>query len=266
MKKNWKEKLYTVIFEADTKAGKLFDVALLWTIVLSVLVVLLESDQTISRDYRTYLQVAEWVFTILFTLEYILRIVSVEKPIRYIGSFFGIVDFLSIVPTYLSLFVPGSQFLLVIRAIRLLRVFRVLKLVRYSQESQILLKALSASRAKITVFLGAVLTMILIVGTLMYMVEEGNPGFSSIFSSMYWAVVTMTTVGFGDAVPVTTLGKFLASIVMIMGYGIIAVPTGIVSVELSHIVRGEESRACKICHTNLHAGGAKFCHECGTKT
>ena len=263
---NWRHKLYIIIFEADTAPGRLFDVVLFWAIILSVFSVLLESDPQIRAEYGPFLKNAEWFFTILFTIEFILRIVTVDKPLTYLKSFFGIVDFLAIAPTYLSLFVTGTQFLLVIRAIRLLRVFRVLKLARYLQESRVLTDALLASRAKITVFLGAVLTIVLIMGTIMYLVEQGNPGFNNIFKGMYWAIVTMTTVGYGDAVPLTNLGKFIASVLMIMGYGIIAVPTGIVSAELAQSRRlKEETRrpSCGVCNSLLVSEDANFCHHCG---
>ncbi len=261
---NWREKLWRVIFEADTPWGRRFDVLLFWAIILSVFSIILESDRSIRALYGIELRYVEWFFTILFSVEYSLRIISSPDPRKYIFSFFGIVDFISIAPTYLSFFVPGSQFLIVIRAIRLLRVFRVLKLVRYLRESQVLLDALMASRVKITVFLGAVLTVVLIVGTLMHLVEAGNPGFSNIFKGMYWAVVTLTTVGYGDSIPVTTLGKFLASILMIMGYGIIAVPTGIVSVELSNASKKTvEGMHCSKCNLRSNIADARFCHKCG---
>lgn len=260
----WRDKLYTIIFESDTKAGKSFDVVLLWAILFSVLCVLLESDQSIGREYSHILLPAEWVFTVLFSIEFIARLLCARSAKKYAVSFFGLVDLISLAPTYISLLLPGVHFLVVIRAIRLLRVFRILKLVRYLQESKVLMSALSASRIKITIFIGAVLTIVLIMGTLMHMVESSNPGFDSIFKGMYWAIVTMTTVGFGDAVPITPLGKFIASVIMLMGYGIIAVPTGIVSAEIAAATPEGESpkNVCPSCSKEL-LSGAKFCHHCG---
>ncbi len=258
----WRKKLYVIIFEADTYGGKFFDVGLLWAILLSVFCIVLESDAEIRRDYGVFLRYVEWSFTIIFTIEYVVRIVCSKNPFTYIKSFFGIVDLISIVPAYLSLLIPGAQFLLVTRTIRLLRVFRVLKLARYLQESRVLLQALGASRYKVTVFLGVVLTVILILGTIMHLVEAGNPGFSTIFHGMYWSIVTMTTVGYGDVVPLTGVGKLLASIIMVMGYGIIAVPTGIISVEINQAMR-QPMIKCNICGTGKAHQQAKFCHECG---
>jgi len=261
----WREDLYTIIFEADTKMGKLFDVVLLWAILFSVLCVLLESDQNIANQYGEIFQYAEWFFTVVFSLEYIARLLCAKAPKKYMTSFFGVVDLVSLIPTYISFFLPGMHFLLVIRAVRLLRVFRILKLVRYLQESTVLMAALSASRIKITIFIGAVLTIVLIMGTLMHLVESSNPGFDSIFKAMYWAIVTMTTVGFGDSVPVTPLGKFIASVIMLMGYGILAVPTGIVSAELAS---AEPPKAkglqCSSCSKEVSVS-AQFCEHCGQK-
>ena len=237
LSQRWKQKLYIIIFEADTPAGRLFDLILLWAILFSVLSVVLESEVEIRKLYGTYLRLIEWGFTILFSIEYGVRVLCAKKPLVYIKSFFGVVDLVSIAPTYLSLFFPGTQFLLVTRAVRLLRIFRILKLARYLQESRVLITALRASRYKITVFLGAILTVLLILGTIMHLVERDTPGFSSIFKGMYWAVVTMTTVGYGDVVPLTGVGKLIASVIMIMSYGIIAVPTGIVSAEMNQAMR-----------------------------
>ena len=195
--------------------------------------------------------------------------ICVTRPLQYTRSFFGIVDFISIAPTYLSLFITGTHFLLVIRAVRLLRVFRILKLVRYLQESQVLLQALKASRVKVTVFIGAILTIVLIMGTLMYLVESGNPGFSNISKSMYWAIVTMTTVGYGDITPQTPLGQFFASIIMILGYGVLAVPTGIVSAEITNVSlkgRSTKKSLCKECNAELISESSHFCHVCGKPT
>jgi voltage-gated potassium channel len=260
----WRFRLHEIIFEADTPAGKAFDIALLVFIVLSVITVLLESVAEIRTDYGSKLRVLEWAFTILFTIEYVLRLMSVGKPMRYARSFFGIVDFLAIVPTYLSLIVTGSQSLIVIRAIRLLRVFRVLKLAQYMGEASVLKNALVASARKIIIFLGTVVTLVLIIGALMYLIEGEENGFDSIPHGIYWAIVTMTTVGYGDITPQTIPGRFLASIVMIMGYGIIAVPTGIVTVELAG-ARGRKvsTQACLECSAEGHDTDARFCKHCG---
>ncbi|MFG0326872.1 MAG: ion transporter [Phycisphaerales bacterium JB037] len=264
----WREKLHEVIFEADTRIGRAFDVALLWAIVLSVLAVSLESVTSIRARYGSVLVTLEWFFTILFTLEYLVRLISVRRPLRYARSFFGVIDLLAIIPTYLSLLLPGAQSLIVIRALRLLRIFRVLKLARYLDESRILLIALRASRPKITVFLFAVLTMVFIIGAMMYLIEGADAGFTSIPRSVYWAIVTLTTVGFGDITPQTPLGQAFASLVMIMGYGIIAVPTGIVSVEIAEVTRARarksvSTQACPACGHAGHEPDARFCKLCG---
>lgn len=257
---------YKIIFEADTPGGKLFDVILIWSIVLSVIAVMLDSVSAIRKDYGQFLYAVEWFFTVLFTIEYILRLVSSGRPLRYVASFFGIVDLLSIVPTYLSLFVPGSQYFLVIRVLRVLRVFRVLKLAHYLGEVHVLMQALRASRRKITVFLFTVLTLVIIVGSLMYMIEGAENGFTSIPRSIYWAIVTLTTVGYGDISPQTELGQALASIIMIMGYGIIAVPTGIVTVEMSRAEQKRVStRTCPECLAEGHDRDAAYCKYCGKK-
>ena len=262
----WRVRLHEVIFEADTAAGRAFDVLLLWCIVLSVLAVLLESVAAVHERYAWFLRAAEWAFTILFTVEYVLRLVSVGRPLRYASSFFGVVDLLAIVPTYLSVLLPGAQTLLVIRALRLLRVFRVLKLVRFVEEARVLGQALRASRHKITVFLGTVATLVLIVGTLMYLIEGEANGFDSIPRSIYWAIVTLTTVGYGDIAPTTVLGQMLASVVMILGYSIIAVPTGIVTVELSKATKEQVStQACPQCSAEGHDADAKHCKYCGAR-
>ncbi len=261
-----RHRLHEIIFEADTAAGKAFDVALLVTILLSVIAVLLESVASIREEYGGVLRAAEWFFTILFTIEYVLRLFTVERPLRYARSFFGVVDLLAIAPTYLSLLVTGTQSLLVIRALRLLRVFRVFKLAHFMVEARHLRVALGASLRKITVFLGTVLTLVLIVGALMYLIEGPRHGFTSIPQSIYWAIVTMTTVGYGDIAPQTLLGKILASTVMITGYGIIAVPTGIVTVELAAAGRFRVStQACRHCSAEGHDSDAVFCKFCGEK-
>ncbi|WP_018477924.1 ion transporter [Pontibacter roseus] len=257
-------RLHTIIFEAETPAGKTFDILILMLILASIVVVSLESVVEIRRKYLPILQGLEWAFTGLFTIEYLLRIVSTRKPLRYIFSFFGIIDLLAIIPTYLSLFILGSQYLLVIRVFRLLRIARVFKLTRFVTEGQVLSRALGASLTKISVFLGVVLMTVVVVGALMYVIEGKASGFSNIPISIYWAIVTLTTVGFGDITPVTPLGQFLASCLMIMGYGIIAVPTGIVSVELARADRLDaNTRLCPNCHKEGHSTGANFCDNCG---
>ena len=259
-----KLKLYEVIFEADTPAGKWFDIVLLWAIILSVLVVFLESISELRNQFGEIFLYLEWFFTILFTWEYILRIVSVKKASKYIFSFYGVVDVLAIIPTYLSLVIAGSQYFLVIRILRLLRVFRILKLTHMMKQATILKRALVASRGKIAVFLFAVLTLVVVVGAIMYVVEGPEHGFTSIPFSMYWAIVTMTTVGYGDVSPQTPLGQIFASIVMIMGYAIIAVPTGIVSVEIADVTRKTSTQVCPACLKEGHDLDAKFCKHCGT--
>lgn len=259
----WRHRMHEVIFEADTPSGRAFDIALLLAIVLSVVAVLLESVASIRAQYGPLLRTIEWGFTILFTIEYILRLCSVGKPLRYAVSFFGIVDLLAIAPTYLSFFVVGGQSLLVIRALRLLRIFRVLKLAQFLGEAHLLYAAMRASSRKVVVFLGAVLTIVLIVGAAMYLIEGPERGFTSIPQAVYWAIVTMTTVGYGDVAPQTVPGKFLASVVMILGYGIIAVPTGIVSVEIAASLReATHTQACTECGKEGHAIDARYCKYC----
>jgi voltage-gated potassium channel len=259
-------KLHEIIFEAETPGGKAFDVALLIAILLSVVAVCLETVPEVRAIYGAQLRAVEWLFTILFTIEYVLRLICVSRAWRYAGSFFGVVDLLAIAPTYLSLLVAGTQSLIVIRALRLLRVFRVLKLVHFVGEARMLHAALRASSRKIIVFLGGVLSVVLIVGALMYLVEGAENGFTSIPQSVYWAIVTMTTVGYGDVAPQTVLGKVLASAVMILGYGIIAVPTGIVTVEISSALKhSTRTVACMECGAEDHADDADYCKFCGTK-
>ncbi len=260
-------RLHEIIFEADTPLGKAFDVVLLIAIMLSVTAVCLESVVSIRQHHGVALRITEWTFTILFTVEYVLRLASVRRPLRYAVSFFGLVDLLSILPTYLSMLLPGAQSLLVIRALRFLRIFRVLKLAHFISEARTLKVALAHSGRKIIVFLGTVLTISLIIGALMYMIEGPGNGFTSVPESIYWTIVTMTTVGYGDIAPKTVLGKFLASFVMIMGYGIIAVPTGIVSVEMASAMKNQpiSTQACPGCSRDGHMYDAKFCKFCGTK-
>jgi len=263
---NIRAKLHEIIFEADTPGGKTFDIILMITIILSVIAVLLESVSGIREQYGTWLHTFEWIVTILFTIEYCLRLYCVGKPLRYATSFYGIIDLMAIIPTYLSLFVIGAQSLIVIRALRLLRVFRVLKLVHFVGEARELGTALRASARKIIIFLGAVLTIVVIVGALIYLIEGEEHGFNSIPESIYWAIVTMTTVGYGDIAPQTPLGKFLAAAIMILGYGIIAVPTGIVTVEIAGASRGRVStQSCPQCASEGHDIDAVYCKYCGAR-
>ena len=265
-KSSWKHRLHEIIFEADTKLGKQFDVLLLWAIILSVTAVLLESVGSIRLQYGTLLNQIEWLFTLLFTVEYFLRLVCVRNPFKYAVSFFGIVDLLAIVPTYLSLIVTGAQALLVIRVIRLLRVFRVFKMARYLGEADIIVRALKSSLPKIIVFLVGVISLVLIMGTMMYLIEGEQNGFTSIPRSIYWAIVTMTTVGYGDLTPLTVVGQALAAIVMIMGYSSIAVPTGIVSAELAFVKKKKIStQACPSCSAEGHPYQAIYCYKCGER-
>jgi len=259
-----RKKLYAIIFESDTPAGKLFDVALIASILVSVLAIMLDSVRSIREVYGTYLNGIEWFFTILFTIEYVLRLFSIGRPVRYAISFFGVVDLLSILPTYLSIFFPGGRYLLSIRVLRILRIFRVLKLVKYLTEAHMLSQALRASRRKITVFLLVVLTLVIIFGSLMYVIEGERNGFTSIPRSIYWAVVTLTTVGYGDISPKTNLGQIVAAVIMILGYGIIAVPTGIVTVELAQSAKDRLSaRVCPHCSGEGHDDDAVHCKYCG---
>jgi voltage-gated potassium channel len=263
----WKRRLHEVIFEADTVAGRRFDELLLGLILLSVVAVMLETVAAIEARHRAFLYATEWAFTLLFTVEYALRIACVGRPWRYVFSFFGLVDLLAILPTYASLLFPGTQALLVIRALRLLRVFRVLKLGRFLSEANVLLTALRNSRPKIVVFLGSVLTMMVIVAALMYLIEGAGNGFTSIPRALYWAVVTMTTVGYGDIAPQTVAGQTIAGVVMILGYSIIAVPTGIVSAEVTQAMKGQpvSTQSCPECAGEGHAWDAKHCKYCGAR-
>lgn len=262
-----KLKFYEVIFESDTTAGKAFDIGLLICIILSIVTVMLESVQDIKAQWGEYLVIAEWCFTFLFTLEYVARLWVVLNKRKFIFSFFGIVDLLSVLPSYLMLFLPGAQSLLVIRSLRLLRIFRIFKLSRFVGESQNLTLALRASQHKIVVFITTVLTSVVIFGTILYLVEGRENGFTSIPKSIYWAIVTMTTVGYGDIAPQTTLGQTIASIIMILGYGIIAVPTGIVSAEMVQLKRLERNsnQRCPHCLKEGHDSDAVWCKYCGGK-
>ncbi len=264
--KNWKQKLHEVIYEADTKAGKLFDIVLLIAILVSIAIVMLESVDEFSENYSSELNILEWIITILFTIEYILRIICIRKPHKYIFSFYGIIDFLSTIPKYLSVFFIGTHSLVALRALRLLRVFRVLKLARFISESNTLIKALKASRAKVSVFLFFVIIVCVILGTVMYLIEGSENGFTSIPRSVYWAIVTLTTVGYGDIAPGTPLGQLIASVIMILGYAIIAIPTGIVSSEMTkHDDIDLNTQSCPNCSYEGHDDDALFCNHCGSK-
>ena len=262
----WRRKLHEIIFEADTKSGKFFDVALIIAIIISVIVVMLDSVSSLRAEYGRLFTSLEWFFTILFTIEYILRIICVGNPLHYITSFFGIVDLLAILPTYVGLIFPGGHYFVAIRILRVLRVFRVLKIVQYLGAANKLKMALIQSRRKIFVFLFVVFVMVIIFGSIMYVIEGEENGFTSIPKSIYWAIVTLTTVGYGDISPQTPLGQAIASIIMILGYGIIAVPTGIVTTEMA---RGEfkpvSTQACPNCSREGHETDAVYCKYCGSK-
>lgn len=264
---SFKNKLYHIIFEADTTSGKLFDIVLIFAILLSVVVVMLDSVAELNEKYSDIFYFTELALTFLFTLEYIARIYISEHKLKYIFSFYGIVDFLSIFPTYFSFFFSTKTTpLITIRTLRLLRVFRVLKLIGFITEAGELKTAMKASQKKILVFLLTILALVTILGTLMYMIESGEAGFTSIPKSVYWAIVTLTTVGYGDIAPITSTGQFIASLIMILGYAIIAVPTGIVSTEMNTLKKSSkdsELKTCKNCHENLNRASANYCSNCG---
>ena len=261
-----KNQLHEIIFEADTPAGRFFDVALLIFILASVLVVMLESVAPIQERYKSLFIVLEWVFTIFFTIEYVMRLYAVYRPWKYALSIWGIIDLLATLPGYISFFFTGANYLLMVRGLRLLRIFRIFKAAKYLQEGSVIVTALKASRAKISVFLYFVMLSVLIIGSLMYMIEGGvNPSFSSIPRSIYWAIVTLTTVGYGDIHPITEVGQFFAAIVMILGYAIIAVPTGIVSAEMVSIRTHVNTQVCRFCAKGNHADDAIYCKHCGEK-
>ncbi|MGZ8136136.1 MAG: ion transporter [Methylococcaceae bacterium] len=261
----WRESLNQIIFGAETGAGKAFDIVLIIMILLSIFTVMLDSVEAMQSEYRQTLYWAEWFFTVLFTLEYALRLLCVRRPWLYACSFFGVIDLLSILPTYLGLLMPGVEYMLALRVLRLLRIFRVLKLSEYMQEAHILMEALANSFRKITVFLYVVLTLVVVFGSLMYVVEGSAAGFTSIPTSVYWAIVTITTVGYGDIAPKTALGQMIASAIMILGYGIIAVPTGIYSAELMKNRKSEkiDNQACPDCGGTGHDFDADYCKYCG---
>ena len=260
----WRRRVYEVVFEADTPAGRRFDLVLIWAILASVVVVVVESVASVRARHGAVLTAAEWGFTLLFTAEYLTRLACVRRPARYAASFLGVVDLLAVVPTYLSLLLPGAQALVVVRVLRVLRIFRVLKLTAYLRESRVLADALWAGRRKVGVFLLAVLTLLVVIGSLMYLVEGEENGFADIPTSVYWAVVTLTTVGYGDIAPKTALGRTLSAAVMILGYSIIAVPTGIVTAELSRAGRRPATLpGCPGCGAGEHDADARFCKHCG---
>ncbi|NKI32549.1 ion transporter [Croceivirga thetidis] len=272
--RGWKHRLHEIIYEADTPAGKFFDILLFILILVSVVLVMLESVKEIDIKYHNILLVCEWIVTIFFTIEYIARIIAVKKPWKYIFSFYGVIDFLSTIPLYVSYLFAGSQVLLAFRAFRLLRIFRILKLVKYIGEASQLRAALIASRTKIAVFIYVVLILSVIMGTIMYLIESDEAGFTSIPRSIYWTIVTLTTVGYGDIAPQTNLGQFIATVIMILGYGIIAVPTGIVTVEFSRAGKDQlnkrtpgfvhtNTQACPSCASEGHRDDATHCYSCG---
>ena len=264
--RNWRAVLHEVIFEADTAAGKLFDVVLIVSILLSVLVVMLLSVESYKAAHGRLLLTLEWTFTALFTAEYVLRLLCVARPRRYAVSFWGVVDLLAILPTYVSIVVPHSRYLAVIRILRVLRIFRVLKMAPYLGEAAMLTRALKASRRKITVFLLAVLTLVVILGSAMYVIEGGKNGFTNIPRSIYWSIVTLTTVGYGDISPQTGVGQALAAVIMILGYSIIVIPTGLVSVEMARMDKADIStQACRQCGAEAHDADARYCKYCGAK-
>ena len=264
--RSWRNKLHDTIYESNTTAGKIFDVALLLLIVASIIVVMFDSIKSLNQKYAHLFSVLEWTFTILFTIEYILLLISIQKPFRYVVSFLGIIDLLAIIPSYLSIFFAGAQSLLVLRALRLLRIFRIFKLTHFLTEIQFLKTAIQSSLKKITIFMLVVLSIVIILGSVMYLVEKGTNGFDSIPDSIYWAIVTLTTVGYGDISPVTPWGKFIASVMMFIGYGIIAVPTGIITTEMALAVRSRKDKheTCPGCGREGHDRDAQYCKFCGT--
>ncbi|UZE16535.1 ion transporter [Pseudomonas sp. B21-054] len=261
---NWRERLYVLIFQSDTAAGRRFDSILLLIILASLVIVMLDSIDSVHKNYATLLAAIEWGFTGIFIVEYGLRLYCSPKPLRYAFSFYGLVDLLAIVPGILALYYSDAQYLLIIRIIRMLRIFRVLKLSPYLKQANYLMAALRGSKQKIIVFLVSVSTLVTVFGTLMYVIEGPGNGFTSIPKGIYWAIVTLTTVGFGDIVPKTPLGQVVSSLVMITGYSIIAVPTGIFTAELATAMRGDQLKHdCPVCSKNSHEHGAAFCSRCG---
>ena len=264
-KQSIREKLYDIIFKSDTPAGKGFDIMLIICILLSVSVVFLDSVDYYHNKYADLFYIMEWIFTILFTIEYLLRIFCIKKPLLYIKSFFGVIDLLSIIPTYISIFLPATRYLSVIRILRVLRIFRILKLILYIGEANLLLDAVISSRRKILVFMFFIFTLVTIIGSVMYLVEGEANGFTSIPRSIYWAVVTITTVGYGDISPKTPFGQLIASFSMVIGYATIAVPTGIISAEYSSMKHKYNNTVCPDCGNEDHEDDAKCCKDCGAK-
>jgi voltage-gated potassium channel len=265
---NWRKRIHEIIYESDTREGRQFDIILIGTIVISIILVMLESVKSLDVKYHNFFYYSEWVITILFTIEYILRILTVNKPGRYIFSFYGIIDLLSTLPMYISLISGGAHALLLLRSIRLLRIFTILKLGSFVWASNKLKHAIYTSRFKILVFLSTVIILCIIIGTIMYVIEGESSGFTSIPVSMYWAIVTLTTVGYGDIAPQTPLGQFLASVVMVLGYGIIAIPTGIITSEFTKQDRDElqlNTQSCPNCAADKHRNNAEYCYSCGSK-
>ena len=264
--KSWRDKLHQVIYESNTPAGKMFDITLLLLIIASIVVVILDSVDSYNSEYALLFDILEWTFTILFTLEYILRLICIKRPLMYMSSFLGIIDLLAIIPSYLTIFFPAANSLLVLRALRLLRIFRIFKLAHFLTEMQFLKAALKSSLKKISIFMLVVLSIVIILGSVMYLVEGRQNGFDSIPDSIYWAIVTITTVGYGDIAPVTAWGKFIASIMMFIGYGIIAVPTGIITTEMAIAASNKKQshETCPGCGREGHDGDARFCKWCGT--
>jgi voltage-gated potassium channel len=263
----WQRDLHEIIYESDTRAGKIFDVALLAFILVSILVVMLDSVASLRAQYGRWFFILEWFFTIIFAVEYILRLICIRKPSRYIFSAFGLIDLLAVIPSILSVIFAGTQSLLVLRALRLLRIFRIFRLVHFLSEMRFLSTAIKNSLRKISIFILFVLTTVVILGSIIYLIEHQQNGFTSIPQSVYWAIVTITTVGYGDIAPVTPLGKIIASFIMLLGYGIIAVPTGILTTEMAIAakLRGADNRACPSCGREGHEEDAKFCKYCGWK-
>ncbi|HEY0679418.1 MAG TPA: ion transporter [Chitinophagaceae bacterium] len=264
---SWRGRLHEIIYESNTPAGKLFDISLLVFIILSIIVVILDSMRSYQTEYGRELNTLEWIFTIVFTVEYILRLISIRQPLKYVFSFLGIIDLLAIIPSYLSIMFAGAESLMAFRALRLMRVFRIFKLSHYISEMRFLGVAIKGSLRKISIFMLIVLMLVIILGSIMYVVESGENGFTSIPESIYWAIVTITTVGYGDITPVTMIGKVVASFIMLIGYGIIAVPTGIVTTEMALAIRNKEQKneVCPRCGKEGHDEDAKFCKKCGER-
>lgn len=265
----FRQKTQIIIYGSNTFLGRLFDLILLGLILLSVLLVMLDTVEGINQKYHSQLLACEWIITVFFTIEFILRIISIQKPLKYIFSFYGIIDLMAILPMYLSIFFPATNVLTIVRILRFFRLFKILHIPQISQQSKQLREAMEASKEKILVFIYFVIISAVIIGSLMYVVEGKESGFTSIPVGIYWAIVTLTTVGYGDISPASPLGQFLASLVMIMGYGIIAVPTGIVTAEFAKSSLRNNAvstkKTCQKCNSELHFDSAKYCHECGTE-